>query len=126
MAPRSALTPAALKRDAANRALRAALQLGAILALVSLVDAVTAWASGGRFDVRLVVGAALVAGLGPIAALLHRLVIDQLAVPSALPPADPGRPATRRPRRRRTAAGTAAVHVLAVVAIVAGAASLIR
>jgi hypothetical protein len=112
MAPRSALTPAALKRDAANRALRAALQLGAILALVSLVDAVTAWASGGRFDVRLVVGAALVAGLGPIAALLHRLVIDQLAVPSALPPADPGRPATRRAEAWRAAFSDARRHEL--------------
>jgi hypothetical protein len=126
MAPRSALAPAPLKRDAANRAVRSALQLGSILALVSLVDAGTAWASGGTFDVRLVVGAALVAGLGPFAALLHRLVIDRLAVPSALPPADPGRPATRRPRRRRTAAGAAAAQLLGLVALIAGVAALVR
>jgi hypothetical protein len=126
MAPRSALAPAPLKRDAANRAVRSALQLGAILALVSLVDAVTAWASGGGFDVRLVVGAALVAGLGPFAALVHRLVIDRLAVPSALPPADPRRAATRRARRRRPAAGTALPEALATVALAAGVAALLR
>lgn len=100
---RSKLAKGPLVRDAKNRAARAGLQAGAALALLSVVEAVVAWAAGGAFDVRLVVGGAVVAGLQPVASALHRLVLDPSGLPSALPPSEPGQRPKSRARRPRQA-----------------------
>lgn len=87
------VSPAFRLSDAVNRALRTALQMGIIVALITVVDAAQSWAAGQPFAWRVVLGAAIAAFAAPFAALLHRLVLDPSSIPSMTPPLPPAPPA---------------------------------
>lgn len=86
-----------LKLDAQNRALRSLLQAAAVSVFMAVVDtviqAVQIWAGGASWDWHelgdTTAKTAVMAGLLPVAAYLHRLRVDPSLLPSAEPPPPP-------------------------------------
>lgn len=83
--------------DAANRTWRTTLQGAVVVAILAVATALLDWLEAGDFSWRTLGIAALTAALTAVLAYLHRTVLDPSGLPSALPPTNPGPPATTDP-----------------------------
>ena len=85
------------RQDARNRTWRVTLQGAAAVALIAAATALLEWLQAGEFSLRTLGISAGTAALMAVLAYLHRTVLDPSGLPSAVPPVDPGPPATVDP-----------------------------
>ena len=85
------------RQDARNRSLRTVMQGAAVVGILAAATALLDWLEAGEFSWRTLGVSAITAALGAVLAYLHRTVLDPSGLPSAVPPVDPGPPATVDP-----------------------------
>lgn len=84
-------------QDAGNRTWRTTLQGVAAVVVLAIASAVLDWLNAGDFSWRTLGISAVTAALTAVLAYFHRTVLDPSGLPSALPPTDPGKPASTNP-----------------------------
>jgi uncharacterized integral membrane protein len=111
--------------DAANRSWRTILQGALVVILLAIATAVLEVIGAGAFSWKTLGISALTAALTAAVAYFHRTLLDPSGLPSAIPPADPGLPATydgrrgfHRERNERGAVSAWDVLVIAVLVFV--------